>query len=110
MRDDYVVLEPRCVAVKRKLVPNHGPGALLRPQRAHEGEPLRLFFAQHAGAGVEARLGLDRFGTEQHRRQHDLVIHYHAIDVAVMSIELPAPRRGRLRLTENADPVEELAE
>src|SRR3954447_17537197 len=80
--DDDVVLEARSVAVERKFISDDGPGALLRPQRSHKGEALRLFLAQHAGAGIEARLGLDRFGTEQHRREYDLVSQYKAIDVA----------------------------
>src|SRR5262249_21669152 len=46
----------------------------------------------------------------KHWRQHDLVANHEAIDVAVVSIELPAPRRICGGLAKNADPVVELAE
>src|SRR5207248_4339652 len=61
------------------------------------------------GTAVDARFRDHRFGTHEHRRDHDLIADDEAIDDQVVTIDLPSPGLLLRWLTEQTDEVDPLA-
>ena len=83
----------------------HRLGLLRVGQAAGKGEPGVLLVLQNDGALVVALVRPDGFGSEEHRRYHDLVTEDEVVDDAVVPVELPAPRLGLRRFAHEGEMV-----
>src|SRR5437762_11759922 len=70
---------------------------------------LFLYRGKDAGSLVLAKTREHRLRAHEVGCQHELIAEHEAIEVQVMSVDLPTPRRVRRWRAEDADPVEPFA-
>src|SRR4029077_18743671 len=101
-----VVLERAQEQFRWEIHPNSRLLTLVTGERSHEGIALLLFGDKDPSSLVFAEPRQHRFGAHEGGRHHQLVAEHEAVDVEMMTVDLPAPRLARRRGTKDADPIE----
>src|SRR5271156_3857550 len=102
-------------AVWRQVAADHGMRddcllLLVRRQGAHQRQAGTLLILEQAGAGERSGIGIVGLGPEEAWREHHLPADDKTIEAQVMAEELPSPRFGFRRLTEQAKDIGPFAE
>lgn len=101
-------MEAGAIDVARQVHADGGAPTLLGGEGLHQRQSAGLLFREHAGAGIDAGVGVGRLGPEEQGRHHHLVAQHEAVDDHVVAVDLPAPGLVVGRRAHEAHPVEPL--
>src|SRR5580704_3370495 len=107
--DPSIVVKSGRKQFRGKVLADRCTPPLLGCKHPHQRIALLLLCREDAGSLVFAKACEHRLRAHEVGCQHKLIAEHEAIEVEVMTVDLPAPRLVRGRLAEEADPVEPFA-